>query len=49
VTTNGENNVYTASPCYVFARSNGAELYVITKTNDSGMARDWAIQTIDFE
>ena len=49
VTTNGENNVYTASPCYVFAHSNGAELYVITKTNDSGMARDWAIQTIDFE
>jgi hypothetical protein len=33
----------------VFARSNGAELYVITKTDDSGMARDWAIQTIDFE
>ena len=49
VTTNGENNVYTASPCYVFARSNGAELYVITKTDDSGMAHDWAIQTMDFE
>ena len=49
VNTNGENNVYTPSPCYVFARSNGAELYVITKADDSGMAHGWAIQTIDFE
>ena len=34
---------------FVFANSNGTELYVITKANGSGMVHEWAIQTIDME
>jgi hypothetical protein len=41
--------VYAASPYFVFANSNGKELYVITKANGSGMVHEWAIQTIDME
>ena len=42
-------SVYDAIPYYVFANSNGAELYVITKANGSGMIHEWAIQTIDMD
>ena len=41
--------IYAACPYFVFANSNGAELYVITKANGSGMVHEWAIQTIDME
>ncbi len=40
---------FAASPHFVFAHSNGNELYVITKADGSGMVREWAIQTIDLE
>ena len=47
---NGDGyTIYAASPYFVFANSNGAELYVITKANGSGMVHEWAIQTIDME
>lgn len=49
VATGDGYSVYTASPYFVFANSNGAELYVITKANGSGMLHEWAIQTIDME
>ena len=41
--------VYVATPYFVFANTNGAELYVITKANGSGMVHEWAIQTLDME
>ena len=41
--------IYAACPYFVFANSNGTELYVITKANGSGMVHEWAIQTIDME
>lgn len=45
---NGDDyTLYAACPYFVFANSNGAELYVITKAIGSGMAHEWAIQTID--
>lgn len=49
VATSDGNMVYAASPYFVFANSNGKELYVITKANGSGMVHEWAIQTIDME
>ena len=49
VAAEGNNTIYTASPYFVFANSNGAQLYVITKANGSGMVHEWAIQTIDIE
>ena len=39
--------IYPASPYFVFANSNGEELYVITKANGSGLLHEWAIQTIE--
>lgn len=40
-------DIYTANPHFVFAHSNGEQLYVITKANGSGLLHEWAIQTID--
>ena len=46
--TNSENyDIFDAKPYFVFAHSNGQELYVITKAVSSGLAHEWAIQTID--
>ena len=47
VATDDGNVIYSAIPYFVFAHSNGNELYVITKADGSGMVREWAIQTID--
>ena len=47
VATDDGNVIYSAIPYFVFANSNGNELYVITKADGSGMVREWAIQTID--
>lgn len=41
--------VYPASPYFVFANSNGTELYVITKAVGSGLQHEWAIETMDIE
>ena len=49
VATDNDYVVYAASPYFVFANSNGAELYVITKAVGSGVLHEWAIQTIDLE
>ena len=38
---------YEAKPYFVFARSNGTQLYVITKAVGSGLAHEWAIQIVD--
>ena len=47
---NGEvYDIYTANPHFVFAHSNGEQLYVITKATGSGLLHEWALQTIDFE
>lgn len=47
---NGEvYDIYTANPHFVFAHSNGEQLYVITKGTGTGLLHEWAIQTIDFE
>ncbi len=40
---------YAAEPYFVFANSNGEELYVITKATGSEMTQKWAIQTIYLE
>ena len=48
IVVNGEDVVYyDASPYFVFARSNGEQLYVITKAVGSGLLHEWAIQIID--
>lgn len=45
---NGEEIVfYEAKPYFVFARSNGTQLYVITKAVGSGLAHEWAVQIVD--
>ena len=47
---NGEAyDIYAANPHFVFAHSNGEQLYVITKGTGTGLLHEWAIQTIDFE
>lgn len=38
---------YEAEPYFVFANSNGKELYVLTKAIGSGLVHEWAIQTFD--
>ena len=47
VATGDNYDIYEASPRFVFAHSNGEQLYVITKAVGSGLAHEWAIQTID--
>ena len=42
----GEVTAYHAEPYFVFANSNGEEVYVITKAVGSGLAHEWAIQEI---
>lgn len=44
VGTGDDAIVYAASPYFVFANSNGEELYVITKADGSGLLHEWAIQ-----
>ena len=39
-------DIYTAEPFFVFANSDGHEIYVLTKSIDSGLVNDWAVQTI---
>lgn len=40
----GEVTVYPAEPYFVFANSNGEEVYVLTKAVGSGLVHEWAIQ-----
>ena len=47
VGTEDNHTIYVANPYFVFANSNGEELYVIIKANGSGLLHEWAIQTID--
>ena len=47
VGTEDSHTVYVANPYFVFANSNGEELYVIIKAEGSGLLHEWAIQTID--
>lgn len=49
VVNGDEYKMYAATPYFVFAHSNGAQLYVITKATGSGMVHEWAIQTIELE
>ena len=49
VVSSDGSTMYAAIPYFVFAHSNGEELYAITKANGSGMVHEWAIQTIDLE
>ena len=39
-------SIYNAIPNFVFANSNGTELYVVTKAKGSGLLHEWAIQTL---
>ena len=39
-------SIYTVEPFFVFASSGGNEIYVLTKSIDSGLMNDWAIQTV---
>ena len=39
-------DIYTAEPFFVFANSDGHEIYVLTKSIDSGLVNDWVVQTI---
>lgn len=43
----GGGNFYSAEPYFVFSKSNGEEIYVITKAVGSGLVNEWAIQTIN--
>ena len=45
----GSVTIYAASPYFVFANSNGQEIYVITKAVGSGLMYEWAIQTFKVE
>ncbi|MFW5879591.1 MAG: YncE family protein [Bacteroidota bacterium] len=45
----GGGNFYQAEPYFVFSKSDGEEIYVITKAVGSGLLNEWAIQTINFE
>ena len=48
IVVDGENQVsYDACPYFVFAHSDGTQLFVITKAVGSGMLHEWAIQFID--
>lgn len=44
---NGEDiGYYEAKPYFVFAHSNGAQLFVITKAVGSGLLHEWAMQVV---
>ncbi|WP_321515877.1 BACON domain-containing protein [Marinifilum fragile] len=43
----GGGNFYSAEPYFVFSKSTGEEIYVITKAVGSGLANEWAIQIIN--
>jgi len=43
----GGGDFYPAEPYFVFSKSNGAEIYAITKAVGSGLLNEWAIQTIN--
>ena len=45
----GESNLYSAEPYFVFANSNGKEIYVLTKAVGSGIVHEWAIQTLNLD
>ena len=45
-TLDAQPNIYTVEPFFVFANSNGNEIYVLTKSIDSGLVNDWAVQTV---
>ena len=45
----GGVTIYAANPYFVFANSNGQEIYVITKAVGSGLVYEWAIQTFNVE
>lgn len=42
----GEVTAYPAEPYFVFANTNGEEVYVITKAVGSGLVHEWAIQEL---
>lgn len=48
-TENKQTLYYDAIPFFVFSNSNGNNLYVITKTDESGIINNWAIQKIKIE
>ncbi|MGE5480695.1 MAG: BACON domain-containing protein [Chloroflexota bacterium] len=41
--------MYDAIPYFVFANSSGDAIFVITKANGAGLAKEWAIQKIEVE
>ena len=45
----GGGDFYPAEPYFVFSKSNGDEIYAITKAVGSGLVNEWAIQTINIE
>lgn len=48
IIVDGDNlAVYNACPYYVFAHSDGTQLFVITKADGSGLLHEWAIQFVD--
>ena len=46
VNHDGSQSYFPAWPYYVFSKLDGERIYVITKANGSGLAHEWAIQTI---
>lgn len=48
IVVDGDNcMVYDACPYFVFAHSDGTQIFVITKAVGSGLLHEWAIQVID--
>lgn len=44
--SDAQPSIYTVEPFFVFANSGGNEIYVLTKSIDSGLVNDWAVQTV---
>jgi hypothetical protein len=44
--SDAQPSIYTVEPFFVFANSGGNEIYVLTKSINSGLVNDWAVQTV---
>jgi len=44
---NGDGTFYDPVPHYIFSNSTGDKIYVLTKSDGSGLLREWALQEYD--
>jgi hypothetical protein len=48
-TGNGGGNFYDAVPYHIFCNANGSKVFIVTRSNGSGLEYEWAIQTIEIQ